>query len=111
MKRTLLVAVLAAALTGCATAPQVMTQNKYVPIPKALLVKCKTEQPPGRGTYPTLSWPDKETAWTTYSSTQINDNTTCNKNTDLLIQWDAQQNALYNGASAPGAASAPGGAK
>jgi opacity protein-like surface antigen len=90
MKRTLLVAVLAAALTGCATAPQVMTQNKYVP---------------------TLSWPDKETAWTTYSTKQINDNTTCNKNTDLLIQWDAQQNALYNGASAPGAASAPGGAK
>lgn len=105
MKKTILIAALAIALTGCAADVQYATQNKYVPIPKALVQKCKTEPPPNRGTYAALSWPDKEKAWTTYSTNQINDNTTCNRTTDQLIDWDAQQQALYNGASAPVAAS------
>lgn len=111
MKKNLLVVALAAMLAGCAANIQYVDRPVYTPIPKALLTKCKTEQPPGRGTYAVLSWPDKEQAWTTYSTKQINDNTTCNGVTDQLIQWDAKQQALYAGASAPAAASAPGVAK
>lgn len=111
MKKTLLAALVCAACAGCATQGPIEYRDRYVPIPQALLQKCKTEPPPGRGTYPTLSWPDKEQAWTTYSTKQINDNTTCNGRSEQLIQWDAQQQALYNSASAPSAASAPGVAK
>lgn len=111
MKKTILSALVVALLAGCAANIQYVPQLQYVPIPKALLGKCKTEQPPGRGSYAALAWPDKEQAWTTYSTKQINDNTTCNGRTDQLIQWDAQQQALYAGASAPAAASAPGAAK
>jgi hypothetical protein len=111
MKKNLLAVVVATMLAGCAANIQYVDRPTYVPIPKALLTKCKTEQPPGRGSYPTLAWLDKEQAWTTYSTKQINDNTTCNGVTDQLIQWDAQQQALYAGASAPAAASAPGVAK
>jgi len=111
MKKTIWSVLVAALLAGCASTIQYVDRPTYVPIPKALLEKCKTEQPPGRGTYPSLSWPDKETAWTTYSTKQINDNTTCNGRTDQLIDWDTKQRALYAGASAPVAASAPGVAK
>jgi hypothetical protein len=111
MKKTILSALCVAMLAGCAGNIQYVDKPVYVPIPKALLGTCKTEAPPGRGTYPTLSWPDKEQAWTTYSTKQINDNTTCNARSAQLIQWDSQQQALYSGASAPAAASAPGVAK
>lgn len=111
MKKNILAAAILTMLAGCAANIHYVDHPTYVPIPKALIAKCKTEQPPGRGTYAALSWPDKEQAWTTYSTKQINENTTCNAVTDQLIQWDAKQQALYAGASAPVAASAPGVAK
>lgn len=111
MKKNLLMVALATTLAGCAATVQYVDRPVYTPIPKALLAKCKTEQPPGRGTYAALSWPDKEQAWTTYSTKQINDNTTCNGVTEQLIQWDTKQQALFAGASAAAAASAPGAAK
>jgi len=93
-----------ALLAGCGSgAALTQYNNKYVPIPAALMVKCQQAAPPDYATYATASWPQKEQMWANVYATQANNTTVCNQRFTSLQTWNAQQALLYTGPASPAA--------
>jgi hypothetical protein len=107
MKKAILAAVvLAVFLTGCAGETKIVYVNKYVPIPKALLVKCDVTPPPDEDKYVLSTPAQREDQLSKTNISLYGDIGTCNKRTDRLIEWDQNNKVTYgNPASAATAGS------
>jgi hypothetical protein len=73
----------------------------------SMMQHCPVTPPPAKAAYLMANDQDKEGMLTNAYNGQTANVSTCNKGYDRMASWVAQQKALYPGASAPVAASAP----
>lgn len=114
MKQVIRAAVLAAAalaVTGCATQPSIVYQDKmYLPqFPSLLVGHTTVSPPPDKDAYMAANSDQQKTMWRQAWQQQTQNVLTCNIDKDNISSWYQQQSAIAaepaSGASAPVAAS------